>query len=114
MPRSFSLGSSFHFDRGDGMRVAAGIEYKASAWDDVAADFAPEMQSDGVEWMAANPCTSGCNSTRKSRTTPPHMGQSDVPAGVNRQRQPYAVNGHQVQTQAITGGFTLPLSAAVP
>ena len=53
MPRSFSLGSSFHFDRGDGMRVAAGVEYKASAWDDVAADFAPEMQSDGVEWMAA-------------------------------------------------------------
>jgi hypothetical protein len=110
MPRSFSLGSSFHFDRGDGMRVAAGIEYKASAWDDVAADFAPEMQSDGVEWMAAESMHLGLQFNLGSpEQRHPTWGKATYRLGVNRQRQPYAVNGHQVQTQTITGGFTLPL-----
>ena len=41
------------------------------------------------------------------------MGKATYWLGVNRQHQPYAVNGHYAN-QAVTGGFTLPLSAAVP
>ena len=110
MPRTFSLGSSLHFDRGDGMRVAAGVEYKVSAWDEVASEFAPEMQSDGVDWMAAESMHFGVQfNPGNAEQRHPTWGKATYRFGLNRQLQPYAVDGHQVQTQAITGGFTLPL-----
>ncbi len=110
MPRSLSLGSSVHFDRGDGMRIAAGVEYKTSAWDAVALDFAPEMQADGVEWMASESMHLGVQfNPGNPEQRHPTWGKATYRLGLNRQLQPYAINGHQVQTQAITGGFTLPL-----
>jgi len=110
MPRSLSLGSSLHFDRGDGMRIAAGVEYKTTAWDQVAPDFAPEMQTDGVEWMAAKSMHFGLQfNPGNPEQRHPTWGKATYRFGLNRQLQPYAVDGHQVQTRAITGGFTLPL-----
>ena len=110
MPRSLSFGSSLHFDRGDGMRIAAGVEYKTTAWDQVAPDFAPEMQSDGVEWMASESMHLGLQfNPGNPEQRHPTWGKATYRFGLNRQLQPYAVDGHQVQTQAITGGFTLPL-----
>ena len=110
MPRSLSFGSSLHFDRGDGMRIAAGVEYKTTGWDQVAPDFAPEMQSDGVEWMASESMHLGLQlNPGNPEQRHPTWGKATYRFGLNRQLQPYAVDGHQVQTQAITGGFTLPL-----
>lgn len=110
MPRTLSLGSSVHFDRRDGMRIAAGIEYKKSAWEAVAPGFAPEMRADGFEWMAAESMHLGMQfNLGNPEQRQPTWGKATYRLGVNRQRQPYAVDGHQVQTQAITGGFTLPL-----
>ena len=110
MPRSLSFGSSLHFDRGDGMRIAAGVEYKTTAWDEVAPDFAPEMQSDGVEWMASESMHFGLQfNPGNPEQRHPTWGKATYRFGLNRQLQPYAVDGHQVQTQAITSGFTLPL-----
>ncbi len=110
MPRSLSFGSSLHFDRGDGMRIAAGMEYKTTAWDEVAPDFAPEMQSDGVQWMASESMHFGLQfNPGNPEQRHPTWGKVTYRFGLNRQLQPYAVDGYQVQTQAITGGFTLPL-----
>ena len=110
MPRTLSLGSSLHFDRGNGMRIAVGVEYKTSAWDALATDFAPEMQSNGVEWEAAESMHLGLQfNPGNAEQRHPTWGRATYRFGVNRQRQPYAVNGYQVQTQAISGGFTLPL-----
>ena len=110
MPRTISLGTSLHFDRGDGMRVSAGLEYKTSAWDNVASEFAPEMLSDGVEWKAAESMHLGLqfnlgNPEQRNST----WGKAIYRIGLNRQLQPYAVSGHHVQNLSITGGFTLPL-----
>ena len=110
MPMSLSLGSSLHFDRGDGMRLAAGVEYKTANWNDAASSFAPEMQSEGVEWLASESVHLGVQwNPGNAEQRHPTWGKATYRVGLNRQLQPYAVNGHQVQTQAITGGFTLPL-----
>ena len=110
MPQSLSLGSSLHFDRGDGLRFAAGVEYKTARWDEVASSFAPEMQSAGVEWMASESMHIGLQlNLGDAEQRHPTWGKATYRMGINRQLQPYAVNGFQVQTQSITGGFTLPL-----
>ena len=68
------------------------------------------MQSDGVEWMGAESMHLGLQfNLGNPEQRHPTWGKATYRLGVNRQHQPYAVNGHQVQTQAVTGGFTLPL-----
>lgn len=110
MPQSLSVGSSLHFDRGDGLRFAAGVEYKTARWDEVAASFAPEMQPAGVDWMASESVHFGMQlNLGDAEQRHPTWGKATYRMGINRQLQPYAIDGFQVQTQSISGGFTLPL-----
>ena len=110
MPRSLSVGSSLHFDRADGMRLSAGVEYKTSRWDEVASGFAPEMQSDAVQWTRSESFRMGVQfNLSNPETRNPTWGKATYRFGLVQQFQPYEVNGSQVLTQSFTGGFTLPM-----
>lgn len=110
MPESISLGSSLHFDRADGMRLAAGVEYKTSRWDEVAATLAPEMQSAGMNWVQSESFHFGLQfNLGNPEQRHPTWGKATYRFGLAQQFQPYEIDGVAVLTQTVTGGCTIPL-----
>jgi len=110
MPQSYAVGSSLHFDRSDGLRWALGFEYKSTRWDQVSDRFAPEMQSQGVEWAQSKAYRFGFQFNRGNpEQLHPTWGKATYRLGVSQQFQPYLIDGSQVMIQAFSGGLTIPL-----
>jgi hypothetical protein len=92
------------------MRLSAGVEYKTSRWDEVASGFAPEMQSNDVNWTRSESFRMGVQfNLGNPETRNPTWGKATYRFGLVQQYQPYEINGSQVLTQSFTGGFTLPM-----
>lgn len=110
MPQSYALGSSLHFDRADGLRWALGIEYKSTRWDQVSDSFAPEMQSQGVDWVQASSYRFGFQfNLGNPEQRHPTWGKATYRLGLCQQLQPYEIDGNQVLNQSFSGGMTIPL-----
>ncbi len=110
MPQSISTGLSLHFDRSDGMRWAAGIEYSTTAWSDVADDMAPELLSDKVNWIDAEALRFGVQfNLGNSEQRNPTWGKASYRIGIAKGNQPFEVNGSPLTYQTASAGFTIPL-----
>ncbi|MDA1335577.1 MAG: hypothetical protein O2818_01690 [Bacteroidetes bacterium] len=110
MPQSLSIGSSVHFDRADGMRWAAGVEFKSTRWSQVSADLPAGMLAEGMEWVDSESFHMGLSfNLGNPEQRHPTWGKATYRLGMNQQYQPYQINGSPILAQSFTGGVTIPM-----
>jgi hypothetical protein len=110
MPSSSNAGMSLHYDRGDGMRWAAGIEYSSTAWSKVADEMASDLLSDGVEWIDEKAVRFGFQfNLGKSEQRHPTWGKASYRFGLAAGNQPFKLDGDPLRYQTASAGATIPL-----
>ena len=110
MPRSLNGALSLHYDRSDGMRWAAALEYSSTAWGDVDGEMAPELLSDGVRWVDAKTLRFGFQfNLGNSEQRNPTWGKAIYRLGLATGNQPFEIDGTPISHQLASAGATIPL-----
>jgi hypothetical protein len=110
MPHSLNGALSLHYDRSDGMRWAAALEYSSTAWGDVDGEMAPELLSDGVRWVDAKTLRFGFQfNLGNSEQRNPTWGKAIYRLGLATGNQPFEIDGTPISHQLASAGATIPL-----
>ena len=110
MPRSSNAGISLHYDRADGMRWSAGIEYSTTAWSEVPDEMSEELLSDGVNWDDAEALRLGFQfNLGRSEQRHPTWGKASYRFGLATGNQPFAIDEVPITYQTASAGATIPL-----
>ena len=110
MPRSSNAGISLHYDRADGMRWSAGIEYSTTAWSEVADEMSEELLSDGVNWDNAEALRLGFQfNLGRSEQRHPTWGKASYRFGLASGNQPFSIDAAPIAYQTASAGATIPL-----
>jgi hypothetical protein len=110
MPRSSNAGISLHYDRADGMRWSAGIEYSTTAWSEVADEMSEELLSDGVNWDNAEALRLGFQfNLGRSEQRHPTWGKASYRFGLATGNQPFSIEEAPIAYQTASAGATIPL-----
>ena len=110
MPRSSNAGMSLHYDRADGMRWSAGIEYSTTAWSEVADQMSEELLSDGVKWDNAEALRLGFQfNLGRSEQRHPTWGKASYRFGLATGNQPFSIDEAPIAYQTASAGATIPL-----
>lgn len=110
MPHSLNGALSLHYDRSDGMRWAAALEYSSTAWGGVDGEMAPELLSDGVRWVDAKTLRFGFQfNLGNSEQRNPTWGKAIYRLGLATGNQPFEIDGTPISHQLASAGATIPL-----
>ena len=110
MPQSLNGALSLHYDRSDGMRLAAAMEYSSTAWGKVDDAMATELLSDGVNWVDANTLRFGLQfNLGNSEQRHPTWGKATYRLGLATGNQPFEIDGIPISYQLASAGATIPL-----
>lgn len=122
MPTSWNLGASLIFDHANGRHLGAGVEYTETQWDRVEytvkeleservePGFHPTLSPDGMNWVRSRIFRAGAEWTLgNTEQRHPTWGKANYRIGISFIQQPYQIEGSQLVSRTVSGGFSLPL-----
>lgn len=110
MPTSWNLGASLIFDHANGRHLGTGVEYTETQWDRVEEGLHSSLRPDGMNWVRSRTFRAGAEWTLgNSERRHPTWGKANYRIGVSFIQQPYQIEGSQLVSRTVSGGFSLPL-----